>query len=86
MSAVDVEEVVEMAVKKTGVDKIAVKHRPRLLSDNGSCYISGELKEYLKSRKQACQGSAVSSDDTGQDRAISQVHEEHYKTDKLLFS
>ena len=30
--------------------------------------------------------SAVSSDDTGQDRAISQVHEEHYKTDKLLFS
>jgi len=50
MSAADVEEVVEMAVKKTGVDKIAVKHRPRLLSDNGSYYISGELKESLKSR------------------------------------
>lgn len=50
MSAVDVEEVVEMAVKKTGVDKIDVRHRPRLLSDNGSCYVSGELKEYLKGR------------------------------------
>ena len=50
MSAVDVEEVVEMAIKKTGVDKIEVRHRPRLLSDNGSCYVSGELKEYLKGR------------------------------------
>ena len=49
-SAVDVEEVVEMAVKKTGVDKIEVKHRPRLLSDNGSCYVSCELKEYPKGR------------------------------------
>ena len=28
-----------------------VKHRPRLLSDNGSCYLSKELKEYLSERK-----------------------------------
>ena len=28
-----------------------MKHRPRLLSDNGPCYISGELKEYLNDQK-----------------------------------
>jgi hypothetical protein len=27
-----------------------VQHRPRLLSDNGSCYGSGELRSFLESR------------------------------------
>ena len=29
------------------IDHVYVRHRPRLLSDNGPCYISGELKDYL---------------------------------------
>ena len=29
-------------------EKITVQYRPRLLTDNGSCYIAGELREYLK--------------------------------------
>jgi putative transposase len=36
------------AVSNTGVNHIQVKHRPRLLSDNGPCYLSGELKNYLE--------------------------------------
>ena len=40
-----------MAIVETGTDPIIVKHRPRLLSDSGPCYISGELKEYLKTRE-----------------------------------
>ncbi len=48
MSSGDVKELLEMAIKKTGVDKVKIVHRPRLLSDNGPCYISKELKEYLK--------------------------------------
>jgi len=28
-----------------------VKHRPRLLSDNGPCYLSKELREYLDEQK-----------------------------------
>ena len=28
-----------------------VRHRPRLLSDKGPCYISNELKEYLSTRQ-----------------------------------
>lgn len=48
MSSGDVKELLELAIRKTGIDKIKVVHRPRLLSDNGPCYISKELKEYLR--------------------------------------
>lgn len=47
MTATDVQETLDMAIAKTGVDKIKVRHRPRLLSDNGPCYLSKDLKEYL---------------------------------------
>lgn len=50
MSVGDVKELLDLAVAKTGIDHVAVRHRPRLLSDNGSCYIAGELREYLKDR------------------------------------
>lgn len=50
MSAGDVKELLDMAVAATGVDQIAIRHRPRLLSDNGPCYLSGELREYLEKR------------------------------------
>lgn len=50
MSADDVKETLDMAVTKTGVTKIHVRHRPRLLSDNGPCYLSHELKDYLDKR------------------------------------
>ena len=36
------------AVSNTGLNRIQVKHRPRLLSDNSPCYLSGELKIYLE--------------------------------------
>ena len=44
MKAEDVQSTVQSAIKKTGLKKW---QRPILLSDNGSCYVSGELKEYL---------------------------------------
>ena len=47
MSAGDVKQVLDMAIEKTRATGVAVKHRPRLLSDNGPCYLSGELREYL---------------------------------------
>lgn len=47
MSVKDVKETLDMAIEKTGIDKIQVVHRPRLLSDNGPSYISDELKKYL---------------------------------------
>ena len=45
MKVEDVKRTVDRAILKA---KITTKQRPRLLSDNGSCYIASELKEYLK--------------------------------------
>ena len=47
MAATDVKDTLDQAIAVTGVDQIRVKHRPRLLSDNGPAYLSGELREYL---------------------------------------
>lgn len=47
MNAQDVQETLDMARELTYVDKVHVKHRPRLLSDNGPCYLSKDLKDYL---------------------------------------
>ena len=50
MAASDVTDTLEDALKATGLSEARVRHRPRLLSDNGPCYISGELKSWLKDR------------------------------------
>ncbi len=50
MGATDVTETLDEAIAITGVDQVKVKHRPRLLSDNGPAYLSGELREYLGDR------------------------------------
>lgn len=48
MGASDVSDTLDDALNFTGLDEARVNHKPRLLSDNGPCYISGELAEYLK--------------------------------------
>ena len=51
MGASDVTETLDMARAKAGINRVKVRHRPRLLSDNGPCYISKELKDYLGDRQ-----------------------------------
>jgi len=51
MSTDDVKATLDDALAKTGVEQVKVMHRPRLLSDNGPCYISQELAEYLEKKK-----------------------------------
>jgi len=48
MGADDVSNTLDDALRFTGLDCVKVNHKPRLLSDNGPCYISGELAEYLE--------------------------------------
>ncbi|MCB0027621.1 MAG: IS3 family transposase [Anaerolineales bacterium] len=48
MGAADVEETLQIALDEVGISHIKVKHRPRLLSDNGPCFISRALKQYLR--------------------------------------
>lgn len=43
-----VKSLVERAITITGVKHVAIVNRPRLLSDNGSCYIARDLAEYLE--------------------------------------
>jgi putative transposase len=53
MGAKDVTETLDEALAITGVDRVKVRHRPRLLSDNGPAYLSGELRDYLGERRMA---------------------------------
>ena len=48
MKAEDVTATLEMALDGSGLDKARVLHRPRLLSDNGSSYLSGNLAKWLE--------------------------------------
>lgn len=50
MAASDVTATLQDALSATGLSQARVRHKPRLLSDNGPCYISGELKSWLKER------------------------------------
>lgn len=50
MSASDVSDTLDDTLRFTGLDSVKVDHKPRLLSDNGPCYVSGELAEHLKDR------------------------------------
>jgi putative transposase len=45
MKAADVTETVEMALAASGLS--GSRHRPRLLSDNGSSYVAGDLATWL---------------------------------------
>jgi len=50
MKAEDVTDTLELALKASGCDQAKVVHKPRLLSDNGSSYIAGDLAEWLGDR------------------------------------
>lgn len=47
MKVGDVTDTLELALQASGCDQVSVRHKPRLLSDNGSSYISGDLAEWL---------------------------------------
>ena len=48
MGAEDIKQTLDIARERTGlVEPIRVKHRPRLLSDNGPAFISHQLRDYL---------------------------------------
>lgn len=48
MESGDAKRVIGQALDKTGLQE---DNRPRLLSDNGSCYVSNEFKKFIKDEK-----------------------------------
>lgn len=51
MRAGDVTDTLDLALQSSGCDQATVLHKPRLLSDNGASYISGELADWLEEQK-----------------------------------
>ncbi len=47
MTATDVSDTLALALKTAGLDQAPARQRPRLLSDNGPCYIASELSQWL---------------------------------------
>ncbi len=50
MRTEDVTDTLDLALQASGCDQVHVLHKPRLLSDNGSSYVSGELAEWLQDK------------------------------------
>jgi putative transposase len=50
MKAEDVTDTLELALQASGCDQVHVVHKPRLLSDNGSSYVSGDLADWLEDK------------------------------------
>jgi putative transposase len=50
MKAEDVTDTLDLALQASGCDQVHVVHKPRLLSDNGSSYVSGDLAEWLQDK------------------------------------
>jgi transposase InsO family protein len=47
MKAEDVTDTLQLALAASGCDQARVVHKPRLLSDNGSSYVSADVAEWL---------------------------------------
>ena len=50
MRTEDVTDTLDLALAASGCGQVHVAHKPRLLSDNGSSYVSGELAEWLQDK------------------------------------
>ena len=50
MKASDVTDTLELALEASGCDQATVARKPRLLSDNGSSYVAGDLADFLDAK------------------------------------
>ena len=51
MKTGDVTDTLDLALQASGCDQATVVHKPRLLSDNGASYLSGELADWLEDQQ-----------------------------------
>ena len=85
MRADDVTETLMLALEASGCNRAEVVHKPRLLSDNGSSYIAGDLADWLEDQgMDHVRGAPKPSSDPGQDRALASDPEEPHPARKLL--
>jgi len=75
MSADSLIEVVQEAVDATGMKEVPVEDRTKLLSDNGSGYVSRAFRDYLRLVGIGHIGRALPSPDQRQGGALPAVSE-----------
>ena len=68
MKVEDVTDTLNLALRASGCDLVHVVYKPRLLSDNGSSYVSGNLAVWLGDKGMKHSRGALSSPDTRQNR------------------
>ena len=84
MKAEDVTDTLQLAMAASGCDQAHVVHKPRLLSDNGSSYVSADFAEWLHDNGvQLCVAHPIIRN-RRQDRALASNLEEPHPTRKLL--
>ncbi len=85
MKTSDVTDTLNLALQASGCDQAHVVHKPRLLSDNGSSYVSGELAEWLGDKKMGhVRGAPYHPQTQGKIERWHQDLEEPYPAGKLL--
>jgi putative transposase len=85
MSSDDVKVLLDEAVALTGMAGVPVRHRPRLLSDNGPMLrLEGPGRVDGRERDEARPRQAISSADPRQDRALPPDNEERGEVAELL--
>jgi transposase InsO family protein len=84
MRAEDVTDTLDLALAASGCDSATVRHKPRLLSDNGPSYIAGELAVYRSPEDEPCPRRPDASPDPGQNRALAPDPEEPDPAGELL--
>ena len=47
MASIDAQETLNLALQASGLDQLKVRHRPRILSDNGPSYVSEQFADWL---------------------------------------
>ena len=83
MKVEDVTDTLNLALRASGCDLVHVVHKPRLLSDNGSSYVSGDLAEWLQGKGMKHSRGALSSPDTRQDRTLAPNFKEPHLAGKI---
>ena len=79
MKSEDVKRSLDMALDNSEIRG----DMPRLLSDNGSCYLSKDLREYLDNKGMG-QKKAATSANPRQNRTLSPFYEKYHQTRALL--
>jgi putative transposase len=84
MTAIDVADTLTIALRSSCLERVRVRHRPRLLSDNGPSYLSAELGSWFAGHGRTHTRGRPYHPMTRQDRALPQLTQKPDPVRELL--